>query len=626
MDSNFNEYAYFYNCYPYLFLEAFENVNAKQLELLNISGFLCYKAIVLRDDLIDKVKPDIHDIKKGEISNLFLKEAQKILLEIFNKNSSFWIYWQKRKSELDSTEELDRLYHVDNIDSDQYETFADNKSAFGKLAIDGLYVLSQENNKEAHTALTKSHREFSIAMQLFDDLFDVEEDFKNNQFNLAIHNVSKLIKIRNQNEVIRNANEIEKHLFLSGIATDMLQKALLHIDNSEHYTKPFKVTKWIDVLNFYRKIFKGVLNQKEAYLAIVKAKVRNSELKANNFIDKNNLSPSIQKSIQNGIEFVKSKQRTDGTWFEYLTSAGASDIWATGFIAFFCNNIIPKENIQKAKNALLKDAHPLWGYKQSNLNDTDSSNFALLGLDAAPKTKLERLIQRQNIDGGFPTYTEKEIKELRKYMKYPKENTYAGWTQSHLCVSAVTYYLLLCNKNHIDDNYIKNLEAFIVVNLSSKNEIAYWWTNEKYTLFWLSLAFEQIKNLELQNIVKARLVNSVSNYQPFLNPDINNSKSIFYNALQLNICIVLNSLNIKNCKSLIISLVRELLTEQYMDGSWYATNAMRLPDTEVLNPLEIKEWPASDRGCNVRAIEFNRLFTTAVTINALKNFQNLNSK
>jgi hypothetical protein len=42
----------------------------------------------------------------------------------------------------------------------------------------------------------------------------------------------------------------------------------------------------------------------------------------------------------------------------------------------------------------------------------------------------------------------------------------------------------------------------------------------------------------------------------------------------------------------------------------------------VLNPLEIKEWPASERGCNVRAIEFNRLFTTAVTINALNNFVN----
>lgn len=78
-DSNFNEYAYFYNCYPYLFIEAFEGIDAKQLEMLNIAGFLCYKAIVLRDDFIDKVKPDVYDIKKGGISKLFLNEAQKIL-------------------------------------------------------------------------------------------------------------------------------------------------------------------------------------------------------------------------------------------------------------------------------------------------------------------------------------------------------------------------------------------------------------------------------------------------------------------------------------------------------------------------------------------------------------------
>jgi len=606
-------------------MEAFEGIDAKQLEMLNIAGFLCYKAIVLRDDFIDKVKPDVYDIKKGEISKLFLNEAQKILAEIFKKESSFWMYWQKRKLELDSTEELDKSYELENIDIVQYESFADNKSAFAKLAIDGLYVLSQENNKEAHAALNKSHREFSIAMQLFDDLFDVDEDIKNKQFNLAIHNVNKMIKKSHNGEVLSDSNTIEKHLFLSGIATNMLQNALLHLDNSEQYAKPFKVTKWINVLNFYRKIFNGVLNQKDAYLEIVKAKVRHLEIKANNFIDEHNLSQSIKNCIQNGIEFIVSKQRNDGTWFEYLTSAGASDIWATGFITFFCNDIIPKENTEKAKYLLQKDAHPLWGYKRLYLSDTDSSNFALLGLGTATKNKFDKLVQRQNIDGGFPTYTEKEVKELRKYMKYPKENKYTGWTQSHICVSAVTYYLLLCHNYHIEDENIKKLEAFFIENLRSQNEIAYWWTNETYTLFWLSLAFEKIENLELKRIIKDRLLNSVNNYKPCLNPDSKNIKSIFYTALQLNICITLNYLNFYACKTLIKTLVKELLSEQYKDGSWKATNAMRLPDTEVSNPLEIKEWPASARGCNVRAIEFNRLFTTVVTINALNNFMKLDS-
>ncbi|MFZ4672329.1 MAG: hypothetical protein ACOYLT_09980 [Flavobacterium sp.] len=596
------------------------------MEALNIAGFLCYKAIVLRDDYIDKINPDNIDIEKVAISRIFLNQAKKILLELFSEESTFWVFWQKRNLELDSTEELDKLYQLENIDREQYETFASNKSAFAKLAIDGLHVLSQEKNKEAHNALTKSHSEFSIAMQLFDDLFDVEEDFKNKQFNLAIHNVRKFLKENSLDEVLRDSNEIEKHLFLSGIANEMLQKALLHLENSEFFAKDFKVTKWIEVINFNRKIFKGVLNQKEVYLEIIKAKVRHSEIKANNFIDGHNLAPSIHKSIQKGIDFIVKKQRTDGSWFEYLSSAGASDIWATGFITFFCNNIIPKDNIQKAKNILLKDAHPLWGYKQSYLNDTDSSNFALLGLEAAPKSKFDRLVQRQNIDGGFPTYAEKEIKELRKYMKYPKESKYIGWTQSHLCVSAVTYYLLLCNKNYIEEDYIKKIEAFLVENLNSKNEIAYWWTNETYSLFWLSLAFRQINNFELKNIIKTKLVSSVNNYKPFLNPDTNNTRSIFYTALQLNICIALKSLNIINSKTLILDLVKELLSEQYMDGSWNATNAMRLPDTEVLNPLEIREWPASEQGCNVRAIEFNRLFTTAVTINSLNSFLNLYPK
>lgn len=619
-DDNFNEYAYFYNCYPYLFVEAFHTLEKNKLELLNIAGFLCYKAIVLRDDYIDKIEPDNLDIKKNEISQLFLEEAKKILLKIFGKKSSFWSYWKKRKLELANTKELDKFYNIEDVTDEQYETFSENKSAFAKLAIDGLYVLSNENYKEAHTALTYSHKEFSIAMQLFDDLFDVEEDFQNKQFNLAIHNVQRHFKTKMKHIVSPDANTLEKHLFLSGIATNMLQKALLHLDNSEQYAKSYKVIKWIDVLNFYRKIFKGVLNQKEAYLAIVTAKVRHSHTKATNLVNELNVVPAIHNSLQNGIEFVVAKQRTDGTWFEYLTSAGASDIWATGFMTFFSNNIIPHSNIEKAKHRLHKEAHPLWGYKQSYLCDTDSSNFALLGLGQAPKSKYDRLILRQNINGGFPTYTEKEIKELRKYMKYPNEKQYVGWTQSHLCVSVVTYYLLLGNLEFQNTNHIKKLEAYLIRRLRSKDEIGYWWTDETYTLFWLSLAFNQIKNPKLSSIIKGRLINSVKDYKPKLNPDNINTKSIFYTALQLNICLTLDSLNIIKCQSLILILVKEILTEQYRDGSWDATNAMRLPDTDVISPSKINEWPASARGCNVRAVEFNRLFTTAVTLNSLNNY------
>jgi hypothetical protein len=112
------------------------------------------------------------------------------------------------------------------------------------------------------------------------------------------------------------------------------------------------------------------------------------------------------------------------------------------------------------------------------INDTDSSNFALLGLGTASNNKFNRLVRRQNDDGGFPTYTEREIKALRKFMRYPKENKYIGWTQSHLCVSAVTYYLLLYNKNDIEGNYIEKLEAFLVENLNSKDEIAYFTVND----------------------------------------------------------------------------------------------------------------------------------------------------
>ena len=83
VDKDFNEYAYFYNCYPYLFVEAFHILEKEKLELLNVASFLCYKAIVLRDDYIDKIEPNNLDIKKNEVSLLFFRGSNKNTFKSF---------------------------------------------------------------------------------------------------------------------------------------------------------------------------------------------------------------------------------------------------------------------------------------------------------------------------------------------------------------------------------------------------------------------------------------------------------------------------------------------------------------------------------------------------------------
>lgn len=63
-----------------------------------------------------------------------------------------------------------------------------------------------------------------------------------------------------------------------------------------------------------------------------------------------------------------------------------------------------------------------------------------------------------------------------------------------------------------------------------------------------------------------------------------------------------------------------IVNNQFDDGSWPETNAMRLPYFKTEDPDAISSWPVSRTGLNVRAVEFNRLFSTATCISALNSY------
>jgi geranylgeranyl pyrophosphate synthase len=81
------------------------------------------------------------------------------------------------------------LNKKESVISVDYEKLSDFKAAFGKIAIDSLFVL--DKNIEFQKCLLESHKHFSVAYQLNDDVLDFEKDFKNNQFNWLIYKYTK---------------------------------------------------------------------------------------------------------------------------------------------------------------------------------------------------------------------------------------------------------------------------------------------------------------------------------------------------------------------------------------------------------------------------------------------------
>jgi hypothetical protein len=140
---------------------------------------------------VDKVVDS--QVKKEDIAKYFQlslicqEESIKILTTLFPLESNFWILWNKRKGEYLQAQQLEKIDSYSANDT-HFHTIADFKSAFGKVAIDSLAALAnQENNSEAYNSMLLAHKHFSIARQMYDDVIDIKEDVINKQSNYAVY-------------------------------------------------------------------------------------------------------------------------------------------------------------------------------------------------------------------------------------------------------------------------------------------------------------------------------------------------------------------------------------------------------------------------------------------------------
>ena len=128
----------FYKHYPALFHTYFPTISAETLRLLCKAGYTYYNAVLCLDALVDEGDT------KALVEMLALQEETiKILTSIYGYKSPFWELWQQRKAEYFKAIQTEkRLLTIPEVSFEQYSSLADDKSAFGKIAIDSLWVQS----------------------------------------------------------------------------------------------------------------------------------------------------------------------------------------------------------------------------------------------------------------------------------------------------------------------------------------------------------------------------------------------------------------------------------------------------------------------------------------------------
>ena len=209
----------------------------------------------------------------------------------------FWILWQKRKLEYKEAIFLEKEL-LNNFSEEKYENVADKKSAFGKIAIDSLHLLSKsKDDKLLYQNLLQSHRYFSLGFQIYDDVLDFKEDFTKNQFNLAIHQLSKKIDFKQYKDI----ETLNKIFYITGSCFELLQKSIDSFEKAKSYINDTN-SSWYNTIDEMQTAVSVFYDKIIGYIETLK--VKNNLKKTpnyNSFFDYEHISHFI---IKRGIDFI----------------------------------------------------------------------------------------------------------------------------------------------------------------------------------------------------------------------------------------------------------------------------------------------------------------------------------
>lgn len=282
----------FYEIYPALFHNYYPAIKPKTVKKLSDAGFAFYRSVMNLDAIIDN----------GEVQRIFtvleLQEyAIKKLSNVYPVGHNFWNVWNCRKKEYQEAISLEKELFV-NFSEQKYIEVADKKSAFGKIAIDSLFALSESADKTLYKNLIKSHQYFSLGFQIYDDVQDFREDFNSKQFNIAVYRLSQKVDFSKYKEV----EFLNKLFYINGLGFEMLTESIDAFEKAKAYL-PAQESNWLKTIEEMQNAVSSYYETTFAYIEILKKK---NELKKNLpkrlFFDYSKIS---KIEIKNGLAFIE---------------------------------------------------------------------------------------------------------------------------------------------------------------------------------------------------------------------------------------------------------------------------------------------------------------------------------
>ena len=332
----------------------------------------------------------------------------------------------------------------------------------------------------------------------------------------------------------------------------------------------------------------------------------------------------IIDSIDKGLNFIMSKQDSDGLWRDFYTLAGYGSDWVTAFVIFAIYRIGKHSILSNSIKQLVRRQryNGGWSFNFSVPTDCDSTAWILLSLSLFNETfptinkGLAYIKKHQNsVSGGFSTYNKDD--NIQQFIRVQDESLYKGWMNSNNEVTSIAIQSLVahkfsknCKLIHSGLEYIKKQKKDICIWES------YWWKGYAYS------TYNSLKSLSVCNAIDSDEISKTNQY--LLSNQINDggwndtfsTKSETFATAFILLTLLLLPTETTNLRA-IINGIKWLLNQQKPDGSWPTVPILRIPFASVQNPNEVKKWQINQVGTNVIIEDRKAIFTTAAAIWAL---------
>jgi squalene cyclase len=342
------------------------------------------------------------------------------------------------------------------------------------------------------------------------------------------------------------------------------------------------------------------------------------------------ISSKVAASFEKAFRFLADSRNADGLWSDFLTLAGESVFWVSGYIGCSlvqnCEEHIKGNWLNEVGAKILEhqNVEGGWGYGYDVPSDGDSTSWCLLLLSKlGVKSEKEQgralsfLLKHQSpIDGGFKTYA--DPRSVGRYMMLDENVPFDGWASSQMCVTAVAVQALIANGS---TRGVTEALKFIRKGQTTQGFWnPYWWSGQLYATVNCMKALNTEGNKDDLDVLRLAQKWITDTQLPNGSWSDDPTQTIgwpFSTALALSGLMLLPH---PDFAANIRKGVRWLLDKQLADGSWTPNHILRIPYPWMKEPWNHISWKTDGKAINSVIRDHRRLYTTATVFSALREF------